>query len=436
TAIHVTKSRGGILAFWAAAVVYAFVFIFAHRRRTQALKRIAVTLGILVCFLLVFGMKEVIREIGTIAKTVSEEIQFNGIRALTMGVSWQLVKKCGLFGVGLGNFHWGWLVYHAPPFDHFPERSYNDFLWIWAETGVPGIFCLAGGIGVFLVWCVTRSLKTRSYFLSYMLLASLASVLAFSVHALADPTFYVPQLFWLLAMTMGLGDSSNFLDALEGGPEEKNERDKTVQAFKIKKYTLRRLTIGFVLLMALSIVLLSVGRLRAHSLLQGIPNEQQLTIAMRLDPFSANYPEALAKYFQKRYDGNPDTANLIRFRNAIDEAIRRDPFRLTLYQERARFFLAAEDEKGIEETFERMRDCLPRFYLGELSASAFYMTASIETADPAQARRFEKRAIDHYRSALKHYPKLIESRDLYPLASPAAVIRFREILRQSRIGIE
>ena len=100
------------------------------------------------------------------------------------------------FGVGAGNW---WIVFpkYAPDID-YPKAyiseifrfPHNDFLWVWAETGLGGIICF---VGMFV--CALRTKKT------YLLMAISGYIAIAFFGGPMDRTFPVIFLATLLSMT-------------------------------------------------------------------------------------------------------------------------------------------------------------------------------------------------------------------------------------------
>jgi len=97
TAIFVTKSRGGILAFLGAACFYFMFFLMAHQRRSAALKRLLVVLIIAVLFLLSVGIKDAMLELQTLLRGWSEQVTGGLLgfdtRLRNMGACWLVIQK-------------------------------------------------------------------------------------------------------------------------------------------------------------------------------------------------------------------------------------------------------------------------------------------------------------------------------------------------------
>lgn len=424
-ALLFTRSRGGILAFLAALFFYFVFFTLAHHHRHVAIKRLVIFLLVAGVFLVSLGMKEIFEELRTISQTFLEETHLQGGRVLTMGASWQVIKKQGILGVGLGNFHMGWLLHHKPPFDLFPERSYNDFLWMWAELGIFGMVLFWGMLVFFFFRSLRTALFSQSYFISYLLLASAAPVLAFALHSFLNPTIYIPPLFWLMSISLGMGEGVLRIEA--------HQKVDGMEKPLVMEKTMKGVSVCLVLALALVMAGISLNKVRAFWITQRSQDIEKWIQAARLDPYYSNYPATLATRYEQKYRKTREPENLEKALDAIDRAIHLAPFQLVYYMRRAQFLLRAGDESGVRETFERMRRRLPRFYLGEIVASAFYMTAAMDSGDAAQASRLEGAAIRHYLAARDLYPEFEKTNTLYLFASQKAVQRFEELSRAEQI---
>lgn len=421
-ALLMTKSRGGIVAFLAGMAVYIVFYTMVHRRRAVALQRVGLVLALALFFLLIFGIKDVIREVMTLSATLTDEAQLKGSRSLTIGASIQLIQRHGLWGVGLGNFQFGWLLYHTAPFLEFPRFSYNDFLWMWAETGLPGFLSFAGIFAVFMIRCFRDLRRTRSYLVAYLMIASLASCVAWIVHSLMDHTFYVPAVLWLVMIVMGIGTAAGRMD-VSAGPAHA----------AVRGTWLDWLLMIFVMAASVGIGSVYVGKLEAYRLLKGAKTEETLLKAAAKDPWNWLYRAQLAAFYDRVNKKKPSPETLDRSITAIDEAIERAPFELELYVRRAGIFFEAGKLDEARRTFEAMQSALPDFYLGELAASGFYITAAVESADRKQIQDLEYLSMKHFLRACELNPHLPKIFAIGPYTSAKGLERFRELLYQKKL---
>jgi len=258
--------------------------------------------------------------------------------------------------------------------------------------------------------------KTQSLLVSLYLTASLASLLAFFLHSLVDPTFYVAPLAWSFMAALGVGSACLRLDRGEadgGAGEARQNKGGLFPVF-------------FILAVGVLSGWISQGRIRAYLVAQKGRGEDRILEAARLDPWNIRYAVALADLYESKYTHHPTEENLTRLLRALDQAIEKNPFELSLYLRRAGIFFAPGRESEMEAAFKMMDDRLPNFYLGKLAAGAFYMNLSAEEADPQKAARLENTALRHYRAARK-LSKKFKLEDLRRYTSPQAMIRWRQL---------
>jgi len=417
-AIFYTKSRAGILSFAAGLFVYSLIFTFSHQQRRSPLKLLGLMFLVGIFFMSSLGFKQVFKELVTLKDIWSVEIEKIGVRTSTIGASLQLVKARGWLGVGLGNFHMGWLFFHEPPYTMFPRRSYNDLLWIWAEMGLPGVLCLMGAAVAALIKGLRTAVTSASAYISYLVCAAMASFVAFAVHSFVDPTFYVEALFLQICLVLGILSACIRMEFLET-----HEKETMQQAS-------RRGLAGFLIIGGLIFFMSAMAVVQVYA--SRVASSQDIKMIERvahLDTFNAAYPRLLSANYYQNYLEQGTEEDLAKALYAMDEAILRDPFATANYRKRAEMMLQSGNLKSIEKSFEMMREHLPDFYIGELTATSFYMDASME-AGPDAASRFKAMALRHYNKAFDLNPRLSRHWELYPLMSLEAQQEFEALLNQ------
>ncbi len=425
-ALFLTRSRAGILSFSAAFLLFSIFFSFSHQRKKYAVKVFGISTAVIILFLLSLNMKSVLKELETVLPTFTAETELHGDRSMTMGAAWQVISAQGLFGVGLGNLKGAWLFLHKPPFYDMPGIVFNDFLWMWAETGLPGIGFFLLALLSFMVSGVIRALRTWSYFVCYLLLASVFSVAALSFHGLVDSVYYAAPTLWLAFACMGFGAGALGVEE----SEEQKERGERAKPFHFPGI----LAVWFILVLSVLSGVVSARKLTAFTLTQERRNDEgPIRKAMKLDPFNAHYPEALASYYYNLYLENPNDSMLKQSLFFLDEAIRLEPFQHLRYRRRAEMFLYAGKVEEVEQTFRGMQEALPNFYLGEFTASVFYLEAAERSKDPRQASRFEELAIKHYRRIFQFNPGFIKKFIFYTTGYEDARRRFYLLQKEDRL---
>jgi O-antigen ligase len=126
-----------------------------------------------------------------------------GLRLGYWGVAWDMVKDRFFTGVGLGNFSTAYPNYQHP--DATPVQAvHNDFLQMFAETGVFGFLAFAS-FWLYFAWVGARHLMTMESARDRWLLGGLyAGSLAFAFHAIVDFNFQNPGLAMIAFIVAGL----------------------------------------------------------------------------------------------------------------------------------------------------------------------------------------------------------------------------------------
>jgi|GEM_PF-2126546 len=396
--IFFTNSRAGILSFIAGIIVY-FILVIVHTGvRRRGLK---FTLWLIVgsaVFLGSLGTQKILGELGTVHATVTEELTKGGTRSDTIGASWQLVTRRGFLGVGLGNFFMGWLLTHSAPHYFLPARSYNDYLWFWAEAGLPGIVLLMAMFVVFFITSFKTARKTQSSLISYFINAAFSSVAAYCLHAAVDPTFYVEALFWLLCLVLGVGGAACHMEIVE------------VQGGFVK----RMLTVRNPIFQPLAAIVAGVFvSYTAICSLIAITEQgrattiQSLEKAYEIDPYNPYYGRALALLHYSEYQEKSQPEALARALRYMDESLEKDPFAVLFYKKLAEMHETSGDTKKADRNFTSMHERVPSFYLASLVEASYYMEAALRKGKESEAYpRLKAKAIRTYQKAVKLNPNL------------------------------
>jgi hypothetical protein len=418
-AVLYTRSRAGIVAFGLGVVVYFFLFIISHRRKKGVIKIVGITLLIILGALSLFGMREVFQELLTIKEALNSEISTIGTRSMGIGAAWQLITRQGALGVGVGNFQMGWLMHHSAPFTSFPQVSFNDLLWFWAEMGFVG-FCLFTLIvlatvltGFFLIK------KTESHYISYLSASIIASLIAFLGHSCIDVTFYVAPLMAMFFLLMGL------IFAFKNMENSEVQEGIVIPATN-KAYNL--FTLICYMLIGLILSFQGVQSMRAKLMTLNDETAVNYVTASEIDQSASYYPRKLSFIYFTNYLDSGKEEDFIKAIDSIDDAIRRSPFSMIYYSKRAEMFLERQDLQGIEASFALAKEYAPDFYLVDLAATAFYMNVSLELVNSKMLERFQALALNHYANAMKLNPRLNKNSELFPMLNSQARQTFEALL--------
>jgi hypothetical protein len=110
---------------------------------------------------------------------------------------WRTGTRMGLSnfftGVGLGAFQTAYARYQdldTPPV----KAAHNDYVQVFAETGVFGVLLFTSFWAFFLAWGLRQILREQYKGARWVLTGLLAGILAFLLHSLVDFNFYNPSL--------------------------------------------------------------------------------------------------------------------------------------------------------------------------------------------------------------------------------------------------
>ena len=205
--LFLTTSRGGYLVFGLATVI----FIFLERKNLKAISKEA-WLPILFSVLLIVFFTPT-RTLNTIiGKTksatgmvigASDDGSISG-RLYMMKVSFQMFLSSPIFGIGLGNFRYEYLVRNT--IDHYVRIDpHSLFFRILAETGIVGTFLYFGNI-LNLFWVSFK--KTLSSNMGHIYIGLFAGVIGLFVHMCIDVDTYA-FMFLLVFFVLALLVSKN-----------------------------------------------------------------------------------------------------------------------------------------------------------------------------------------------------------------------------------
>jgi len=169
---------------------------------------------------------------------------------------------------------------------------------------------------------------------------------------------------------------------------------------------LKQISIYLLCLLAVLMGWIYMNQIRAFLIISNHYDEEHLVQAVKTDLFSKIHVNRLVGFYQRLHRRNPSDENTKKLITALDLSIKQDPLNITNYKNRAKAYLRIDDVDGILETFSTMRQYAPRYYLGELMASSFYMGASVSAKNEKDRVYYEEKAIEHYNQATVYNPNL------------------------------
>lgn len=129
-------------------------------------------------------------------------------RKIFWQAGWKMFKSKPWIGLGLGTFMFNFQKFISETYQYGPAYAHNCYLQMAAEIGIIGLISFLAILLLFFYNGI-KIINTRQRTFSwYVLLASLAAVLGYSVQMAVDTLFYsldLGLLFWIL---LGLGTAA------------------------------------------------------------------------------------------------------------------------------------------------------------------------------------------------------------------------------------
>lgn len=394
-ALFMTESRGGILAFGAGGAAFVFCMMLGKGNRIFRTALLLIFLIAAVAGLFLIGIEKSQQALATLSHMSSDSSA--NFRKLVMQYSLDLISQQGLWGVGLGQFHYGWIWFCSKPAGEFPVRSYNDFLWFWAEGGFPAIFFF-----VFALITLSKSLltviwKTESRLVGALAAAIFSSSIGLIAHSMIDPTFYVASLLWLFFIGLGMAGALLRMEI--------EETQEPIFPAEKRNFFFKSAWIALSCFM----LLFCSGKLAAIVATHLDQAPESLEKAMRLDPLNAEYPAKLSSYEEKEYDRTKQEKHLIRAQKLMGTSIHKDIFFLSRTAKWADLLRKTKDLEGVDEAFSNLTTKLEGFYLADMTASTYWMSlAQRFSKEKSQEREAyaKRKSLLYYEAALKAYPEM------------------------------
>lgn len=395
-ALLMTESRGGIVAFGAGAVLFTILMLFGKGNRAIRTILLLGLIGAAVAGLFVVGIEKSEKALSTLSH-ISEDASIN-YRKSVIHDSMELISRRGLIGVGLGQFHFGWIWYCEKPGGEFPVRSYNDLLWFWAEGGFPAILFLTAAFCVAFKWSTRLILRTESRWIGNLSASALASSGAFIAHSMMDPTFYVPALLWLFFMGLGLAGALYRMEI------EETQDENAQPLFSQKKFLN-----GIWIFLAIVCLIGSGFKLLALGAKNFMEQPKGVKIAMLLDPMNSEHAANLAAYEEKKYFTDKDFAHLQNAEKYLRQAIDLDSLFLSRAARLADVLKKTRGLEGVDEAFSELTHKLDGYYWADMTASIYWMSMALSFSKEKNSHQEDyakRKAFLYYESALRAFPEM------------------------------
>lgn len=209
----VSQSRGGWVAFlFSMLFIYVLIKIVGINFNRQRIKRLLLGLMLVFSCYVVINQSGLKNENNTIL--LSENINHlirsdNVVSTMTRrfehyNIAWEQIKKTPLAGTGFHTYQYFQLRDQQAPYIGIRTRYvHNDYLQLWMETGISGVVLF---IALFIlpVYYLIKWIRRIRQNELMVLIAILAGLASFYIHALVDFIFYVPFILFMFGFSLGV----------------------------------------------------------------------------------------------------------------------------------------------------------------------------------------------------------------------------------------
>jgi putative inorganic carbon (HCO3(-)) transporter len=197
TALVLTGSRGGWLAFLLSAVVFGPLLGVALGRRRQGAVAGLVAVVVLVGLAIALPPLRV-----RLLTSFSAQEHSNRFRLLTWEAALQMVLDRPVQGFGPGSFE---LAFPKYAIGGYTRMAHENYLQIAAETGLPGLLAFVWLLGAF-IFSTTRALSSAgNREVALLMAACVSGVAAFAFHSFLDYGWFIGAIASTVWLLMGLG---------------------------------------------------------------------------------------------------------------------------------------------------------------------------------------------------------------------------------------
>jgi O-antigen ligase len=205
-----TQSRGGFLSFTVGITIMLIVFYLTNKKTQNNFSKVFLGLfSMILIFIIshVSGLQNNKREIDL---EIFERNRLDNVsvdantRLVLYDVAWQRIKNKPVLGHGYNNFQFYWLKDQRPPFKNSHTNFvHNDYLQLWFETGLIGVFSILLMLSIFYykTWKLYKVVEQKKL---TILLALLGGLSAYSAHAVVDFVMYPCFLALMFAAYLGV----------------------------------------------------------------------------------------------------------------------------------------------------------------------------------------------------------------------------------------
>lgn len=197
-----TQSRGA----WISLAIALLVMNIALVRRGRLSKKTLFILPLLAALIFSFiysNRDEISKRMETISTMQKGETSIQGRFKIWQGAL-GMIREHPFFGVGIGDFDWGFYRYRPEGFNGRAVYAHNDYLHMATEMGILAPFIM---LWIFII-AISTGLRKNS---RSLMLGCATGILSLSLHGLVDFNFHIPANMLLftvyLAIVMSKGET-------------------------------------------------------------------------------------------------------------------------------------------------------------------------------------------------------------------------------------
>ena len=224
SALFLSLSRGGILSFAVATVVFITLIGFS-RRAKSVIGKGRILIGSVTVLILAFLFLTWIG-IGPILNRLSDfSDQSVSIRYHISKNTLKMAKDFPVFGTGLGTFQ-----YLYPKYDtleeekSFYDHAHNDYVELLSDSGLIGLLIVLGGIVVFFSKIMPIWWRGSDPYAKGVTLGGVCGVIAIICNSFADFNLHIPANALFLSFILGLTCNSVNLESIHNDKNSHTRR--------------------------------------------------------------------------------------------------------------------------------------------------------------------------------------------------------------------
>jgi O-antigen ligase len=199
--VFLSMSRGGILA-----MLLAFAAVFAALGAASMGRKkgryVAAGIIAILGWVTYLGWEPVVRRLATLGG--SEVHPQAAWRLMMLRDAWRMGWDFPLTGSGAGTFLSVYPLYRTLPTRAVTDSPHNEYMHVFAETGLPGLLALAALIVLFYAIVVRGMRRRRNPFARGYLAAGLGAPVAVTLHSMVDFPMRAPALAATVAVAAAL----------------------------------------------------------------------------------------------------------------------------------------------------------------------------------------------------------------------------------------